>query len=157
MMSLANLGLNWGPLVHNIFVIFLYVLKSPLLVLLRLTFSHQHKSNPKVVDLLQYCCARFEVYNFHFKFKNQYYSFPFCGLTLHLQPLFFYNMLRRASMGGIRRPSNYDSGDLYPAVFIQCVSEREPMAREFWSHKMGGICCKVHPTVRVEMANGTVE
>ena len=75
-MGLTNLGLNLGPLVPTLFVLFLYVLKSPLLVFLNLIFSHQKESNPKVVDSFQYFRAHFEVWNFCSKFQNQFYGFP---------------------------------------------------------------------------------
>ena len=59
--SLANLGLNWGPLVRTLFV---YLLKSPLLLFLRLIFLHQQESNPKVVDLIQFFALVLKFGNF---------------------------------------------------------------------------------------------
>ena len=87
-MILENLGLNRSPLVRTLFVVFIYMLKSPLVVFLCLTFFHQQESNPKVVDLFQYFCTRFEVRNFRSKFQNRFYSFRFYSLPLRLQPLF---------------------------------------------------------------------
>ena len=49
MMSLKNLGSNLGPLVPTLFVLYLYVLKSPVPVFLRLTFLQQQGSNLKLV------------------------------------------------------------------------------------------------------------
>ena len=89
---MMDLGLNRGPLVHIISVLFLYVLDIPLLVFLRLIFLHQQESNPKVVDSFQYFCARIEVWNFPSKFQNQFYSFLYYSLICRpqrLQPLLF--------------------------------------------------------------------
>ena len=61
-MSLKSLGLNRGLLVRSLVIFFLYLLKSPLLVFLRLTFLHQQESDPKVVDSFQYFRACFEVF-----------------------------------------------------------------------------------------------
>ena len=80
-----NLALNRGPLVCTIFVIFLYMLKSLLLVFLPLIFLHQQELNPKTLDSFQYFWTRFEVWNFCSKFQNQFYSFSFYILPLHLQ------------------------------------------------------------------------
>ena len=74
-MSLTNLGLNTGPLVSAIFVLILYVLKSPLLVFLPLTFLHQQELNPKMVNSFQYFHARFEVWNLRSKFQNRFIFF----------------------------------------------------------------------------------
>ena len=49
-MSLTNLVQNRGPLVRTLFVFFLYVLKSLLLVFWM--FLHQHKLNPKSVKTI---------------------------------------------------------------------------------------------------------
>ena len=48
-MSLINVVLNLGPMVRTTFVLLLYVLEIPLLVFLRLMFSHQQELNPNVV------------------------------------------------------------------------------------------------------------
>ena len=69
------MGLNQGPLVLSLFVIFIYVPESKLLVFLRIAFSHQQELNPKVVDSFQYFCAQIEVWDFPPKFKNQFYNF----------------------------------------------------------------------------------
>ena len=55
-----KLGLTLYPLVHTIFVLFLCVLMSPLLVLVfwGMTFLHQQESSPKVVDFLHYFGAQ---------------------------------------------------------------------------------------------------
>ena len=109
MMSLISLGLTMGPLVHNIFVIFLYVLKSlllvfwvltlyplvhtlfaffpfvlnsPLLVFWDLKFSHLHESIPNVVNPFHYFCAQIEVWYFPSKFQNRFYSFIHYSLIL---------------------------------------------------------------------------
>ena len=65
-------------------------------------------------------------------------------------------MLRRALIVNIRRPSNSVSGYPDPAVSIQCVNVRDPMYHGLWFQGMAGLFLKVHPTVRVEIATGTV-
>ena len=70
-----NLGLSQGPLVRTTLLLFLYVLNSPLMMFLRLMFSNQKESNPKVVDFFQYFGAHFEVWNLRTQFQNQFYSF----------------------------------------------------------------------------------
>ena len=108
-MSITNLGLTTGPMVHKSFVIFLYVLKSLLLVFLVLTlyplvhtlfdlflymlnspllvfwdlkFSHLHESIPNVVNPFHYFCAQIEVWYFPSKFQNRFYSFIHYSLIL---------------------------------------------------------------------------
>ena len=51
MMSLTNMGLTPDPLVCTPFTLFIWVLTSPLVVLVfwGLTFSHQQESIPKVI------------------------------------------------------------------------------------------------------------
>ena len=75
-MSLTNLGLNRGPLVRTLFVLFIYVLESPFLMFLCLMFSHQQELNPKVVKSFQYIRACFEVWNFFPNFKS-FFKFLF--------------------------------------------------------------------------------
>ena len=101
-MSLKNLGLYRGPIVRTLFVIFIYVLESLLLVFLCLKFPHQQDSNPKVaetilhqqvlnpkvVDSIKYFCAHFEVWNYCAQFKNKFDCFPLHSIPLLLQPLF---------------------------------------------------------------------
>ena len=89
-MSLKTIGLTPGPLVCTLFALSLYVLKSTLLVFLRLPFWHQLESIPKVVNSFQYFRAQIEVWNLPSKFQNQFYSFLHYGLICRpqrLQPL----------------------------------------------------------------------
>ena len=81
--------LNPGPLVCTIFVIFLYVLKSTLLVFLCLTLLHLQEFNLKVVNLFKYFCARFEVLNFYSKLQYQFYIVLLYSLPLCLKALLF--------------------------------------------------------------------
>ena len=67
-----------------------------------------------------------------------------------------YIMLICTLMSDIRRRSNYDSGDPYPSVFIQCINGRDPMSHKLWCHGLAGLCREVHLTVQVEIATWTV-
>ena len=84
-MSMTNLGLNQGPLVRSLFVIFISVLNRPSLLFLRMTFLHQRELNQKVVNSFQYFCAQIEVWNFAIKFHNQFYSFLHYSLIFRPQ------------------------------------------------------------------------
>ena len=64
------MGLSPGLMVRTIFALLLYVLKSPLLVFLRLNILHQKESSPKVVNYFQYFCAQIEVCNVPSKYHN---------------------------------------------------------------------------------------
>ena len=86
-MIMTSLGLNWGPLVHTIFVILLYVLNILLLVFLCLKFLHQQESGPKLVDSLQSFGAQIEY--FPSKFQNYFYSYSLTLRSQRLQPLWF--------------------------------------------------------------------
>ena len=118
-----------GPSGTYYFVILLYMLNILLLVFLRLAFLHQQESNPKVVNLFQYFCARFEVYNLGAKFQNRFIFFlsvlSHCFSNHCSLP---FNITRRALVGSIRH--TYDgngSRHLYPSVFVQCVNGWDPM------------------------------
>ena len=149
-MSLTNLGMNQGFLVCTFFVIFLYILKSLLLMFLCLTFSQQQELNPKVVDSFQYFCACFEVWNFVPNLKINFIVFlSIVSNCISDRCSFPYNILRRAPIINTWRPSDSGSGDPDPIILIQCVNGREPMSQELWSHILYGISRAVHPTEQV--------
>ena len=167
-MSLTNLGLNQGSMLHIIFVIFLCMLKILLLVFLCLTFLYQQESspkvvkillqqqesNPKVADSIQYFHARFEVWNLYARFQNRFYSFPLYSIPLIIQLYnrcsFPYNILRRSPMVSIRCFSGVTGiRDPYTIVFIQYVNCQETMANDLWYHGLDTLCRNVHTTAQV--------
>ena len=156
-MSLTNLDMNWGPLVRTIFVIFILVLKIPVLMFLGLAFSHQKGLNPKMFDSIQYFCACFEAWNFRVQFQNHFiFILSIVSHCYSNRCSLPYNILRRAPMGSIRIPSDgTGSGAPDPRVFIQCVKGREPMDNELWYHGLDCLCRDVHPTARLDIPPGT--
>ena len=59
-------------------------------------------------------------------------------------------------MDTIFRPSNSGGRDSEIGDFIQCIDGIERQIHELWCHKIGGICCKLHPYARIEIKSGTV-
>ena len=59
-------------------------------------------------------------------------------------------------MGDIQRTSDYGIGDPDPGTFIQCVDGRYPVVHKLWCHSIYGICREVHPTVLIEIPDGTI-
>ena len=138
-MSLKNFDTNRGPLVRSIFVIFLYVLKSPLLVFLRLTFLNQQDSTPFNIFALE---LKFGISNPNLKirFKVFFNIVLFVAHSISNRYSLSYSMIFRAPMSDIRRPSYYGSGAPDPGAFIQCVNIREPTIYELWCHGIDGLC-----------------
>ena len=65
-------------------------------------------------------------------------------------------MIRRAPMGSIRRPLDSGDGSNEDTAIIKCVDGREPHIHELWFLGLENITHKLHPTVQVEVAAGTV-
>ena len=65
-------------------------------------------------------------------------------------------MIRCASMGSIRRPSDSGSKSTEATAFIKCFDGREPQIHELWCLGLDGIIRKVCPTALVEVTTGTV-
>ena len=84
MMILTNLGLTPDPLVHTMFMIFLCVLISDLVVLVLwgLTFLHQQELSPKMVDSLHSFGA--QIIDFSSNFKNQFNSYSLTLISVRL-------------------------------------------------------------------------
>ena len=73
-----------------------------------------------------------------------------------LQPLqFSKNVIWSATMGDIRRTSNYGSGGPETDTFIKYVNGREPQIHEFWCWDIDRICREFYLKVRVEILDGT--
>ena len=60
-------------------------------------------------------------------------------------------------MDNIRRPSESGSGVPDTTAFIHCINGREPQTNKFWCQDLEGIFREVHPTVRVDILDGTVK
>ena len=158
-MSLTNLGLNPDYTVRILFVIFLYVPNISLLVLLRLMFFHQHKSNSKVVDYFQHFCVQFK---FGIFYSNFNISFIFlCSIFWFVAHSFSnpwslsYIMICCVQMGDIRQPFDSSGGDLDPGAFLWCLDGREPMIHELWCHRIYGLCHNFNPTENIDIPAGT--
>ena len=66
------------------------------------------------------------------------------------------NIIRRAPMGYVHRPSNPSRGSTKDAAFIRCVDGGEPKIHGVWSLGLDGISHKVNPKVWVEVPAVTV-
>ena len=149
--------MNRGPLVCTIFVLFLYILKIPLLLFLRLDVLYQQEFNPKVVDSFQFFALALKFRIFVPNFKISF--IVFLSLVFHCvsnRCSLSYSMLRCAPIGYFWRPYNYGIVDPDTKFFIQCYNGRDPMIQELWCHRLASICCEVHPTARLEIATGDV-
>ena len=126
------------------------------LVFWGLTFSHQHELSPKVVESSKCFCAQIPYF-----FPNLKLIFIVivvvrlclahsncCSLTE--------NMIRRAPMGTICRPSDYGSMGTETTAFIQCINGRDPQINELWCLGLDGIFREVHPTKRTDIPDGTI-
>ena len=156
MMSLTNLGLTPDPLVHTILTIFLCIFMSPLLVLVfwGMNCLHQQESSPKVVNSLHSFGA--QITDFPSNFQNQFYSIVWlCAHSVSNRCSFLINMIRRAPMGDIHRPSDYCSRYPDSGSFIQFVYGIYPQTHELWCWDIDKICHKVHLTARGDISAGT--
>ena len=82
-----NFGSKLGSSGTYSFCDFLYVLSSVLLVFLRLTFSNQQESNPKLANSFEYFCDRFESGMFCAQVQIQFCTFTMFSFPLLFQPL----------------------------------------------------------------------
>ena len=60
-------------------------------------------------------------------------------------------MAKRETVGSIRWPYNYGSGDAEGPEFIQCVYRRDHQIHEIWDFGSDGVTREVNPTVRVDV------
>ena len=156
MMSLMNLGLIWGPLVHTLVVIFLYVLKSQLLMFCIWCFCNNRNQ-------IQRWSTCFNIFALELKFGISVPNFKISFIVLlyivwHCISKWCYLsyiIIRRSPMGDVWRP--YDSGirACYSRIFIQYVNGREPMDHELWSSGFDGLNRDVYLTAQVEIPTRT--
>ena len=145
MMILKNLILTPYPLVCTIFVVFLCVLvitlvvlvfwvltflhqqeSSPKVIFLRLALSYQQESSPNLVDSLKCLALKFLI--LFPNLKNSFIVIVVVRLCLaHSNRCSFTkNIIRRAPMVTIRRPSESDIGGTETTAFVQCINGRYP-------------------------------
>ena len=65
-------------------------------------------------------------------------------------------MARQESVGSIRLPSDYGSGDEDGPEFIRCVDGQESQIHEVWTFGEDGVTHEVHPTAQVDIGTGFV-
>ena len=159
-MSLTSLDLNRGSLVRTIFVLFLDVLKSLLLVFLCLTFCASRSQ-------IQRWLTRFNIFVLTVMFVIFGHNFKI-SLIVFLSIFFHclfnhcslpYNMPRHAPIGIVWCP--YDvtvSRALYPIIFTQCVNGQDLIDNELcvilWSHGLDILYCDVYITAQLEIPPG---
>ena len=68
---------------------------------------------------------------------------------------FSYSMIYCAIMGDIWRTYNASIRALDSDNFIYYVDSKEPQIHKLWYFRIYGICCKVHPTARIQIMYGT--
>ena len=156
-----NLGLSTGPLVHTIFWLLLYVLKSRLLVFLRLMFCTNGSRIQRLSTIFNIFALKLKVRIFHPNLKICFIVFfTIVWFVAHIVSNHYYLsyiMIRCNTMVDIHRPSDSGSRDPDTGAFIQCVDGRDPMIHKLWCHRTDRLCCEVHPTAHIETPAGTTE
>ena len=128
----------------------------PKVLFLRLTCLNQQELSTEVVDLWKYFGA--QIHYFLSKFETNFIVIVVLRLCItHFSRCSFTkNMIRRAPIRVIHRPSDSDSRGTDPTAFIQCINGRDPQIHKLWWLGLDRICRVVHPTARAEVPARTI-